>query len=396
MTFEMDRDAERRLDEFVGSIGTLLGSDERRASFALYALGLWGDGERKSMEPIAARACPDLKRVDAAHQRLHHFISCSKWEDRPVRAFSARHSVSAMTEHEPVEAWILDDTGMLKQGKHSVGVQRQYTGSAGKITNCQLAVSLSVATATEHVPIDFELYLPHSWTDDEKRRLEAQIPDEVTFKTKIELAAAMVERAVAEGIPPGVVLADTFYGRAGELRKKIRTLGLEYILSIDADTLVCPIDKLGRARQPKRVDELAKNKSFRQFTWREGSKEALRSRFAFEKVQLPEGEVVTLIIEWEDGEPLPNKFHVAALKRKSRPYKSILRLLKQRWRTERIYEDLKGELGFDHFEGRRYRGWHHHVTMTLCCYAFLVAERVRRFSPQSRRASVANPIALAA
>ncbi len=168
----------------------------------MYAMGLLGDGERKSVEPIAARACPDPARIDAVHQRLLHFTNAN-WSDAEVRRVAADHALAAMTEREPVVAWILDDTGFLKQGKHSVGVQRQYTGSAGKITNCQIGVSLAVATETEHLPIDFELYLPESWLDDPNRRSEARIPDSVRFKTKPELALDMVRRALDHGVPPG-------------------------------------------------------------------------------------------------------------------------------------------------------------------------------------------------
>lgn len=395
MEFLFDARGARRLGDFMSSLGSLLGNEQRRGSFALYAMGLLGDGERKSMEPIAARACPDPERLDAEHQRLHHFITCSKWKDRPLREFAARYGIDALTEREPIEVSIIDDTGMIKQGKHSVGVQRQYTATAGKITNCQLAVSLSVATATEHLPVDFELYLPRSWTDDDKRRREAGIPADVTFKTKIELAIEMIERAASADIPLGVLLADSFYGRASELRVMARSLGLEYVLAVDSDTLVKPLGKNGGLKPATRVDTLAKGKRYRRFTWRQGNKAPLCSRFAFEQVCLPEGQLATLIIEWETGEAEPNKFAVAALDKK-RSRKQLLRLLKQRWRTERVYEDLKGELGFDHFEGRRYRGFNHHVSVALCCFAFLVAERVRCFSPQSRRPGHGQSYAIAA
>ncbi|WP_395854274.1 IS701 family transposase [Cystobacter fuscus] len=191
-------------------------------------MGLLGDGERKSIEPIAARACPDPKKTDAMHQRLLHFAVDSRWSDREVRREAARYALDAMTQREPVEAWIVDDTGFLKQGKHSVGVQRQYTGSAGKITNCQIGVSLSVATRTEHVPLDFELYLPESWANDTARRQEARIPEDIPFKTKPQLAVQMIGRAVTDGVPKGVVLADSAYGSSGEFRAQVRSLGLHY------------------------------------------------------------------------------------------------------------------------------------------------------------------------
>ena len=196
MDFALEGDGLRRLEAYFERIGSVLGDDKRRASFATYAIGLLSDGERKSMEPIAARACADPERIDAEHQRLAHFVSNSNWRDKDVRREAAAYALEVLTKREPVVAWIFDDTGFLKQGSHSVGVQRQYTGSAGKITNCQIGVSLTVATPTEHLPIDFELYLPQSWTEDPARRLEARIPDEVQFQTKSELAIVMLRRAV--------------------------------------------------------------------------------------------------------------------------------------------------------------------------------------------------------
>src|SRR5579859_4796217 len=184
-----------RLDGFIGGIGKILSNVKQRASFAVYALGLLGDGERKSIEPIAARACADPKHVPSMEARLGHFLNDAQWSDALVREHAAHHAIGEMTKHAPVINWIVDDTGMLKQGTHSVGVQRQYTGSAGKTTNCQVAVSLTVATRHAHVPIDFELYLPECWTNDPNRRAEARIPDSVVFQTKLELAMTMIRRA---------------------------------------------------------------------------------------------------------------------------------------------------------------------------------------------------------
>ena len=177
----MNSAGQRRLSDYFDRIGALLGRKGRRESFALYAEGVFGDGERKSIEPIAARACADPSRADAGHQRLLHFALDAPWSDDDVRREAARYALEAMTAREPVDSWIVDDTGFLKQGKHSVGVQRQYTGSAGKTTNCQIGVSLTVATRTEQVPIDFALYLPETWTEDRARRHEARIPDLLTY-----------------------------------------------------------------------------------------------------------------------------------------------------------------------------------------------------------------------
>ena len=195
MSTLMNAAAIERLKVFFLQIGRLLGSPSRRESFATYALGIMGDGERKSTEPMASRACAEPASADAAHQRLLHFVSNSPWSDRDVRRAAARYALDAMTTRGPVQTWIVDDTGFLKQGKHSVGVQRQYTGSAGKIANCQIGVSLTVATEHDQVPIDFELYLPQCWADDPRRRKEARIPDSVSFKTKPDLAIDMIRRA---------------------------------------------------------------------------------------------------------------------------------------------------------------------------------------------------------
>jgi SRSO17 transposase len=389
----------QRLEEYFRRIGDVLGEERRRGSFAIYAMGLLGDGERKSVEPIAARACPDPSKTDAMHQRLLHFAVDSRWSDREVRREAARYALDAMTQREPVEVWIIDDTGFLKQGKHSVGVQRQYTGSAGKITNCQIGVSLSLATRTEHLPIDFELYLPESWANDSARRQEARIPEDVTFKTKPQLAVQMIGRAVADGVPKGVVLADSAYGSSGDFRAQVRSLGMHYAVGVESQTTLCLLDDQGRPRgEAVSVKDMAlsihERGGFRRCTWRSGTREELRARFALRRVLaagVPKSqqEPLWLLIEWREGEPEPaNYFLISVPDRMTK--KQLVRLVMQRWRTERVYEDLKGELGLDHYEGRRFPGWHHHVSVALCCYAFIVAERVRRFSPSLRGADEAH------
>ena len=389
--------ARQRLSEYFDRIGAVLGRKGRRESFALYAEGVLGDSERKSIEPIAARACADPSRADAEHQRLLHFALDAPWSDDDVRREASQYALEAMTARELVDSWIIDDTGFLKQGRHSVGVQRQYTGSAGKTTNCQIGVSLTVATRTEQLPIDFALYLPESWTEDRARRREARIPDDVQFATKTELALRLLKRAVAHEVPPGLVLADQAYGTAREFRKGIREMGLHYAVAVDNRTVVMVFDKLGRRRDEiisvldlaHRIDEQG---GFRRCTWRQGTKQDLSARFALRRVvpaydearNVDEREAVWLLIEWRDGEDEPaNCFFCSLSGRLTK--KQLVRRVMQRWRTERVYQDLKGELGLDHYEGRRYPGWHHHVSVVLCCYAFVIAERVRRFPPSARR-----------
>ncbi len=386
----------QRFQSHVDRIGALLGDDGRRASFATYAVGLISDGERKSMEPIACRACPDPMLAGAAHQRLHNFVSNSVWSDRDVRRESARYALAEMAKREPIVAWVIDDTGFIKQGNHSVGVQRQYTGSAGKVTNCQVGPSLCLATKSQNVPVDFELYLPKSWANDKARRKEGHIPDEVHFQTKLQLALGMIRRAIDDKMPMGVVLADAAYGTSSAFRLALRELDLDYALAVESASKVWQMDSLlrrrGEALSVKKLAAKIGEKAFRRVTWRQGTSEKLTARFAFQRV-VPfhnDGvapsvrEDVWLVMEWEDDKPAPMKFHFATLPKKMTK-KQLVRIIKLRWRTERMYEDMKGQLGLHHFEGRSFRGWHHHVSAVLFCYSFVAAEHANAFPPSARK-----------
>jgi SRSO17 transposase len=404
----MNAALEERLEQYFDLIGQALGRPERRASYATYALGILGDGERKSLEPIAARACGNPDEADAVHQRLHHFALDSPWDDYAVRREAARYALAAMTREGPVETWIVDDTGFLKQGTHSVGVQRQYTGSAGKVANCQVATSLTLATRTAQVPVDFALYLPEAWTEVPARREEARIPWDVEFATKPELGLQLLRRALSNELPPGVVLADKAYGASPVFRDGIRALGLHYAVGVDPRTKVMVYDKRGRRGDEKiSVKSLAlrieARGGFRRTTWRQGTKEALFARFALRRVVFAGGaakgsidtrEPVWLLIEWRDHEPEPDNYYFCSIG-DDMTRKKLVRLVMQRWRTERAYEDLKGEFGLDHYEGRRYPGWHHHISVVLSCYAFVMAERVRLFPPSARGTVGDDPLPLA-
>jgi SRSO17 transposase len=399
--------AAARLEQFFGRIGVHLKDRRKRESFAMYAFGIFGDGERKSAEPIAARSCADADQTNNVHSKLLYFLARSAWDDRAVRLEAARYAIEAVQKREPITTWIIDDTGFLKQGTHSVGVQRQYTGSAGKITNCQLGVSLAAATGSEQIPLDFELYLPTLWADDPRRRREARIPDSVTFKTKTALALEMIERAVRNGVPGDILLADSAYGDSTDFRNAVRKLGFDFAVGVLPTLGVVRLDRLDRINTKREsVAELLAalpKKAFRRLTWRDGTRRPLRSRFAFVRVKtthddgipLAEREPLWLVAEWPDGETKPTKFVLTTLPRRM-SHKQIVRILKERWRTERMYEDLKGELGLDHFEGRSFPGWHHHVSVVLCCYAFVVAERVSAFSPPAARPRRNRPLSIAA
>jgi SRSO17 transposase len=398
--FTMDGAAVARLTTYFERIGAHLTRREQRESFATYFFGILSEGERKSVEPIAARACGDPEGTRRSHDRLLHFLGLSPWSDREVRREAAHHAIAAMAEREPVTTWIIDDTGFLKQGKHSVGVQRQYTGCAGKITNCQIGVSLSVASRTEHVPIDFALYLPKSWLDSPARCREARIPADTTFKTKPELALDLVVQALDDKLPGEIVLADAAYGTSVEFRNGLVTYGLDYAVGVNSTTKVWALDARERHRgEPVSALDLGVQlgpSAFRRVTWRDGTRVGARgklsSRFCFRRVIVAhddgvpaaDRDPVWLVIEWPEGEERPAKFTLTTLPRRMSK-KQIVRTLKERWRTERAYEELKGELGLDHFEGRSFPGWNHHVSVVLCCYAFVVAERVRLFPPSARR-----------
>jgi SRSO17 transposase len=409
MSFAMDEAGVGRVADFFARIGTHLPFPGQRESFATYAFGILGDGERKSVEPIASRACGDESECEQMHDRLLHFVRESPWEDRAVRRESAAYVAGALAKRESVDDWIIDDTGFLKQGKHSPGVQRQYTGSAGKIANCQIGVSLCIATATEQVPIDFELYLPQTWIDDAGRRKRARIPESITFKTKIDLALDMITRAVEDKLPGQNVLADAFYGRSSVFRDTVRVFGLDYAVAVDSVTRVWLLDAIGRRRNDSiTAQQLAVDlgpSAFRRLTWRDGTRpnKKLSSRFLFRRVKPAQDdgtepasrEPVWLVVEWPEGESKPTKFFLTTLRRRMSK-KLIVRTIKERWKTERAYAELKGELGLDHFDGRSFSRWHHHVSVVLCCYAFVVAERVRHFPPSRRRSRRANSLACAA
>ena len=404
----MDAAAVARLEAYFAQIGANLRDKRKRESFAMYAFGLLGDGERKSAEPMAARACGgDTTKALGTHHKLVHFVGQSTWDDQAVRRVAARYAIAAMSAREPVTTWVIDDTGFLKQGHESVGVQRQYTGSAGKVTNCQVGVSLSVASCTEHLPIDFELYLPTLWTDDAAKRSKAKIPVTVQFQTKIDLALGMIERAVHDGIPGEILLADSAYGESHAFREAVRLLGFHYAVGVHAPTKVWSLDaqeqREGEAIGAQDLGVRLGPASFRRVTWREGTCGDLSSRFCFRRVKVAQDdgidpgqrEPVWLMMEWPDGEEKPTKFTLTTLPQRMSK-KQIVRIVKERWRTERVYEELKGELGLDHYEGRSFVGWHHHVSVALCCFAFVIAERVQHFPPSARRKSSPRSIGVAA
>jgi SRSO17 transposase len=361
----------------------------------MYACGLFGEGDRKSAEPVAARLCGAPARAESTHQKLLHFLARSEWEDRPVRVLAARYGLKEMQRRHAITHWIIDDTGFLKQGKCSPGVKRQYTGSAGKVTNCQVAVSLTLSNEQTQLPIDFALFVPEEWAADRERCAAAKIPTAIGYKPKWQLAVDMIDAAIAADLPRGVVLADADYGNKSAFRDALDERGLQYAVAVQLTTRVRRVHHSGARRRlgaPMSVEELAfslSEKSIRKTTWREGTGAPMAASFAVVRVEpVPADDVPRreqwLVIEWGDSHR-PDGYTLSTLSHDiSR--KQLIRSLKERWRTERAYQDLEGELGLDHFEGRSFTGWHHHVTVVLACYAFMVAEQMRGFPPSQHHA----------
>jgi len=346
------------------------------------------------------------------HQSLHHLVADAPWSDDGLLR-EMRHGVlAAMEKNGPVVAWIVDDTGFLKKGMHSVGVARQYYGQVGKQENCRVAVSLSVATWTTSLPIAWRLYLPEIWANDAERRREAGVPEEVRFQTKLEIALEQIRQSVADQVPRGAVLADTGYGNSSEFRAVITQLGLPYVVGVESSTSVWepgkqpspaklrkgrgrPASRLRRGKRhaPVSAKELAfavPSSAWKDIGWRDGSQRRLRSRFAAVRArpahadhrQAEPNPEEWLLIEWPRGEPEPTKYWLSTLPEKTKlPH--LVKVAKHRWTIERDYEELKQELGLGHYEGRGWRGFHHHATLCIAAYGFLVAER-NRFSPSAR------------
>jgi SRSO17 transposase len=397
---DFDAESDARLDLFLDHVTSPLENATQRAVFAEYAVGLLSDAERKSMEPLAALARPD--EPGAAHKAFVYFTGTARWDDLTVRRHAAAWALWGMTAGGPVRGTILDDTGILKQGKHSVGVQRQYTGSAGKITNCQIAVTLGVYTPQHSALIDVDLYLPQEWISSPARRLRARVPEDKEFRTKGQIALDMLKAARRDGVPLGeVLLADADYGRLWELRQWCRDEGMHYAVGIHETQRIWDAD--GTWTEPMSVEDYVSflgPSDFRRIEWRTGANgKRLSARFAFLQVQITRrgvepvsGTTPTewLVIEWRDGEARPKHFSLCHLPA-TMSQRAMVGTLKERWRIERIHEDLKGEVGFDHFEGRSWPGWQHHATLALVCHALLVAERCVAFPPGASRRRPVGP-----
>jgi len=409
--------SEGRFSTYVEGLVSVIGHADRAKPLRDYCVGLLLPCERKSVEPMAAVTAPE--RTSAQHQSLLHFVGEGRWSDETVLAKVREMVLPAIEQHGPIEAWIIDDTGFPKKGTHSVGVARQYCGQLGKQDNCQIAVSLSLANAYASLPVAYQLYLPEAWASDIARRKKTGVPGEIRFKTKIEIALDQIRAACTGGLPRGPVLMDAGYGPHSDLRTAITALGLSYVAGILSNTTVWapgtgplppkawvpgrgrPTKRLRRdaAHQPVKVKELAFRlpaKAWRTITWREGTSAPLSSRFARLRIRIARRDFNRsepwpeewLLIEWPKEEKEPTKYWLSTMP-KDVGFGRLVDLAKLRWRIERDYQELKQEIGLGHFEGRGWRGFHHHATLCIAAYGFLISER--ETIPPSGPRSVADP-----
>src|SRR4051794_6704324 len=374
--------SEARFTDYVKALAGVIGHADRATPLRDYCTGLLMPAERKSVEPMAAMTAP--ARVAAQHQSLLHFVGQAPWSDMAVLTKVRDLVLPAIERAGPIEAWIIDDTGFPKKGRHSVGVARQYCGQLGKQDNCQIAVSLSLANHAASLPVAWRLYLPLEWMADAARCAAAGIPEAVGFLSTPEIALEQIRAAWAAGLPRGVVLMDAGYGSSTGLREEIGALGLSYAAGIPPHTLVWPpgtaplppLPWSGRGRRPKLMRRDAEHHPvsvkalahdlpqacWQTISWREGSAGALTSRFARVRVRAAHHDYWRaeprdeewLLIEWPEGEAEPAKYWLATVP-PDMPFDRLVDLAKLRWRIERDYQELKQELGLGHYEGRGWR-----------------------------------------
>lgn len=407
-----------RFAAYIEGLAEAAGHVDRHLPLKNYCTGLLLPGERKSIEPMAARLAGD--NVRRMHQSLHHVVADAPWSDEAVLDRSLDFVISAMLRRDPVVAWVVDDTGFPKKGRESVGVARQYCGQVGKQDNCRVAVSLSVTTEKASMPVAYRLYLPQSWIEDRERRKKTGVPDSIQFQTKAEISLDQIRRARERGIPQGVVVADAGYGNDTGFRAELTKLQMAYVVGIQSSTTVwkpgeepkSPAprkDNIGRPRkllqrdaknQPVSVKDLALSlpaEAWKKVTWRQGVKQKLQSRFAALRVRPAHRDYWRsephpeewLLIEWPSAESEPTKYWLATLPADT-TLVELVHMGKHRWIIERDYQELKQELGLGHYEGRGWRGFHHHATLCIAAYGFLVAER-SRFSPSAQVGNLGLP-----
>lgn len=396
-------DIVREFDDYMAYLMQGLGHADRHSGLNGYCTGLMLPLSRKSVEPMAARVDP--LHASAKHQSLHHFVAKAEWSDQELLRRVAQWVVPVM-DFSAGGWWIIDDTGFPKKGTHSVGVTRQYCGVLGKQDNCQVAVSVTLACEEGSLPVAWQLYLPHIWAEDKARRLKAGVPEDIAFATKPQIALQQIRELLAQEAPRHCVLADAGYGIDYAFRQGLGDLGLHYLVGITSAVVVWPpgveplppkpYSGMGRPpvmprrtakRQPVNVKTLAQSlpdSAFHNISWREGTNERLTGRFAALRVRCAGGNVGKarllpeqwLLIEWPTDQAEPEKYYLSTLPQTT-ALNDLVHAAHMRWRIERDYQDLKQDLGLGHYEGRGWRGFHHHATLSIAAYGFLMAQRLK-------------------
>jgi SRSO17 transposase len=390
---------EHRLNRFLEDLLAPMGRSERQHWARIYLQGLLIDGDRKSIEPIANR----IPGADV--QALRQFVGQSPWAVDKVQKQLAEKVVDLLSDPE---AWILDETSFPKAGNHSVGVGRQYCGTLGKVANCQVAVSLHWSSPERSCPLGWRLYLPQDWLQDPARLAEVKAPEGLTYRSKTELGLELIDQMLEWAVPKLPVIADSFYGNDFGFRQELRKRQLSYVVEVEPKTVAWtedpnialpPPHKTGRPRRypplealpiPRDLQTIAQGlpeSAWRSVIWRQGSCGPMRSRFAkapiwaahgWREQAHPRRVCEHLLVEWPREENHPTKYWLAFSPTDSVPgLRRMVSLAHCRWRIEQDYRELKEELGLDHYEGRQWLGWHHHVTLVSMAFAFLRAEQAR-------------------
>lgn len=406
----------KEFDQYMAYLTHSLGHADRHSGLTGYCTGLMLPLSRKSVEPMAARVDP--LHASAKHQSLHHFVAKAQWSDQELLRRVAQWVVPVM-DFATGGWWIIDDTGFPKKGVHSVGVTRQYCGVLGKQDNCQVAVSVTLACEEGSLPVAWQLYLPRAWAEDRARRLKAGVPEDIEFATKPQIALQQIQGLLRQGAPHHCVLADAGYGIDYTFRQSLSDLGLRYMVGITSAVVVWPpgleplppkpYSGMGRPpvmprrtakRQPVNVKTLAQSLpdgAFHNISWREGTNERLTGRFAALRVRCAGGNVGKarllaeqwLLIEWPADQAEPEKYYLSTLP-ETTALNDLVGAAHMRWRIERDYQDLKQDLGLGHYEGRGWRGFHHHATLSIAAYGFLMAQRLKAGSDDSGKKNFAQ------
>ena len=379
----------KHLVGFLTPVVAELGRSERRVAAARYVQGLPMPGQRKSVEPMA-------ERLGVDPQGLQQFVSDSPWSDQAVWTVVRQEIIPHL---EPMEAWVVDETGWLKQGQHSVGVSHQYCGAVGKQANCQVSVELVVSDGWIAAPIDGRLYLPESWTKDRVRCTEVGVPEEIVFATKPMIALQLLREALADGVAPAPVLGDAAYGDNAEFRAGVRALGLEFFLQVDAakhkgwnfavstelkQTRRHPTPVAPRSQTLVEIAGAIPAAKWQSAHWKRASGERGATRLAWCEVWLQhplrkaggELEELWLVVDWPADATEPYHYYLAHLHRP--PTKArCLTLSRSRWHIEQYFQRAKDDLGFDHFEGRSWNGFHHHLVLSALAYLFILTIHAR-------------------